>query len=174
MPRKGFRIAAERPCLPVTPWRAGPYARRRFVRIGTVFVGQSKSGKSRHVVLTDEGQRFFATLTAGRPADTLVLTNAGGKAWAPSHQIRLMAEACSAARITDGSFHILRHTAASHLVMAGVPLNVVAHNLGHSSTLMTERHYAHLAPSYVAETIRKFARTVCTVDVSNFFSISLV
>jgi integrase len=34
---------------------------------GTVFVGQSKSGKARHVVLTDEGQRFFETLTAGRP-----------------------------------------------------------------------------------------------------------
>ena len=133
---------------------------------GTVFVAESKSGKSRHVVLTDEGQRFFETLTAGRPADTLVLTNASGMVWAPSHQIRLMAEACSAARITDGSFHILRHTAASHLVMAGVPLNVVAHNLGHSSTLMTERHYAHLAPSYVAETIRKFAPTFGTVDES--------
>jgi integrase len=134
---------------------------------GTVFVGQSKSGKSRHVVLTAEGQRFFETLTAGRPPDTLVLTNAGGMAWAPSHQIRLMAEACSAARITDGSFHILRHTAASHLVMSGVPLNVVAHNLGHSSTLMTERHYSHLAPSYIAETIRKFAPTFGTGDESN-------
>jgi hypothetical protein len=31
---------------------------------GTVFVGQSKSGKARHVVLTDEGQRFFESLTA--------------------------------------------------------------------------------------------------------------
>src|ERR1700730_12928237 len=28
---------------------------------GTVFVGQSKSGKARHVVLTDEGRRFFET-----------------------------------------------------------------------------------------------------------------
>jgi integrase len=139
---------------------------------GTVFVGQSKSGKARHVVLTDEGQRFFETLTAGRPADTLVLTNASGMVWAPSHQIRLMAEACSAARITDGSFHILRHTAASHLVMAGVPLNVVAHNLGHSSTLMTERHYAHLAPSYVAETIRKFAPSFGTADESNVVPIA--
>jgi integrase len=139
---------------------------------GTVFVAESKSGKSRHVVLTDEGQRFFETLTAGRPADTLVLTNASGMVWAPSHQIRLMAEACSAARITDGSFHILRHTAASHLVMAGVPLNVVAHNLGHSSTLMTERHYAHLAPSYVAETIRKFSPSFGTADDSNIVPIA--
>jgi hypothetical protein len=41
------------------------------------------------------------------------------------------------------------------MVMAGVPLNVVAHNLGHADTRMTEKHYAHLAPSYIAETIRR-------------------
>ena len=38
--------------------------------------------------------------------------------------------------------------------MNGVPLQVVAHNLGHADTRMVERHYAHLAPSYVAQTIR--------------------
>jgi integrase len=32
---------------------------------GTVFVGQSKSGKARHVVLAEEGRRFFETLTVG-------------------------------------------------------------------------------------------------------------
>ena len=26
--------------------------------------------------------------------------------------------------------------------------------MGHSDTRMTEKHYAHLAPSYVADTIR--------------------
>ena len=109
---------------------------------GTVFVGQSKSGKARHVVLTDEGRRFFETLTAGRPGDALMLTHADGLAWGPSHQIRPMAEACRAARIKPAAgFHILRHTSASHLVMSGVPLNVVAHNLGHADTRMTERHY---------------------------------
>lgn len=125
---------------------------------GTIFVGQSKSGKARHVVLTDEGRRFFEILTAGCPGDALMLGHADGSAWGPSHQIRPMAEACRAARITPAAgFHILRHTSASHLVMSGVPLNVVAQNLGHADTRMTERHYAHLAPSYMAETIRKFA-----------------
>jgi hypothetical protein len=32
---------------------------------------------------------------------------------------------------------------------------VIAHQLGHSDTRMTERHYAHLAPNYVAEKIRE-------------------
>jgi integrase len=140
---------------------------------GTVFVGQSKSGKARHVVLTDEGRRFFETLTAGRPGDALMLTHADGSAWGPSHQIRPMAEACRGARIEPAAgFHILRHTAASHLVMSGVPLNVVAHNLGHADTRMTEKHYAHLAPSYLAETIRKFAPTFGTGDESNVVPIA--
>jgi len=92
---------------------------------GTVFVGKSKSGKARHVVLTDEGRRFFETLTAGLVGEALMLT-LSGEQWRPSKQVSLMTKACNAASITGGSFHTLRHTAASHLVMSGVPLNVVA------------------------------------------------
>ena len=140
---------------------------------GTVFVGQSKSGKARHVVLTDEGRRFFEMLTVGRPGDALMLAHADGLGWGASHQIRPMAEACWAARIEPSAgFHILRHTAASHLVMSGVPLNVVAHNLGHADTRMTERHYSHLAPSYIAETIRKFAPEFGTAGDSNVVPIA--
>jgi len=38
--------------------------------------------------------------------------------------------------------------------MGGVPLIVVAKNLGHADTKMVEKHYGHLAPSYVADAIR--------------------
>jgi hypothetical protein len=31
---------------------------------------------------------------------------------------------------------------------------VVAKNLGHTDTRMVEKHYGHLAPSYIAEAIR--------------------
>jgi hypothetical protein len=40
------------------------------------------------------------------------------------------------------------------LVMRGVPMGVIAEQLGHADTRMTEKHYAHLAPSYIADTIR--------------------
>ena len=43
------------------------------------------------------------------------------------------------------------------MVRKGAPLMVVAHALGHADTRMAEKHYAHLAPSYVAETIRRMA-----------------
>jgi integrase len=49
--------------------------------------------------------------------------------------------------------------------MRGVPLGVIAEQLGHAGTRMTEKHYAHLAPSYVADTIRAhFPRFGITVD----------
>ena len=36
----------------------------------------------------------------------------------------------------------------------GCPMAVIAKQLGHADTRMTEKHYAHLAPNYVADTIR--------------------
>lgn len=124
---------------------------------GTVLVSKSKSARARHVVLTDGGQSFFKQITAGRPSDDLMLTHTDGSPWKSSHQGRPIAEACKAARITPAGFHTLRHTYASYLVMSGAPLSVIAHNLGHAGIKMLEAHYGHLAPSYVAEMIRKFS-----------------
>jgi hypothetical protein len=41
--------------------------------------------------------------------------------------------------------------------MAGVPLLVVARNLGHSDTRMVEKHYGHLAQTFITDAIRKGA-----------------
>ena len=66
-----------------------------------------------------------------------------------------MLDACSRAKIAPAiSFHILRHTFGATLAMRGVPMAVIAEQLGHADTRMTEKHYAHLAPSYVASTFR--------------------
>jgi integrase len=125
---------------------------------GTVAIRQSKSGKPRHVVLTKEGQRLFAQWCAGRPGSALLFTKANGQAWEKSAQARPMREACARVRIEPRiNFHGLRHTWASLSVKAGMPLMIVARNLGHSDTRMCERHYAHLAPSFEAKTIRKHA-----------------
>jgi len=48
--------------------------------------------------------------------------------------------------------------------MRGVPMQVIAKQLGHADTRMTERHYAHLSPSYVADTIRASFPTLGIVD----------
>jgi integrase len=125
---------------------------------GTLAIRKSKSGKSRHVVLTDEGVALFNQLTTDKAGNALILPRPDGSPWGQSHQIRPMADAGEAAKIKPAaSFHILRHTWASHAVMNGVPLMVVAKNLGHADTRMVEKHYGHLAPSYVADAIRSGA-----------------
>ena len=140
---------------------------------GTLAIRQTKSGKPRHVMLTDEGAAFFKAVCTGRKGRELMLRKASGAAWGASHQIRLMREACRGAKITPAiSFHGLRHTWASHAIMNGAPLMVVARNLGHADTRMVERHYGHLAPSYIADAIRaaapkfgiKPARKVVSID----------
>ncbi len=125
---------------------------------GTVAVQETKSGMPRHVVLGEDGQTFFDTITAGRPADAPMFSRANGGRWGKSHQTRPLLEACKRARIKPAvSFHVMRHSYASHLVMNGAPLQVVAQNLGHKDTRMVEKHYAHLQPSYVADAIRAAA-----------------
>ena len=107
------------------------------------------------MVLTDEGVIFFRQLTAGRAGSEIMLCKTNGQAWRASHQLRPTAQACQHAKIDPPiSFHALRHALASHAVMNGVPLLVVAKNLGHADTRMVEKHYGHLAPSYIADAIR--------------------
>jgi integrase len=52
---------------------------------GTVAVRRSKSGKARHVVLTDEGVLFFRQLAAGHASSEIMLCKANGEAWRASH-----------------------------------------------------------------------------------------
>jgi integrase len=127
------------------------------VDAGTLAIWQSKSGKPRHIVLTDEGAAFFEQLCAGRAAGELMLPRSDGSQWGRSHQQPKMLAACKRAKIEPAGIHTLRHTWASLAVMAGMPLMIVAKNLGHSSTRMIEKHYGHLAPSYVVDEIRKNA-----------------
>lgn len=135
---------------------------------GTIAIRQSKSGKTRHIVLTDDGAEFFRWLTIGRAGSEFMFVKESGEAWLRSHQAEPMREANKRAAIDPPiSFHILRHTWASHAVMNEVPLIVVAKNLGHKDTRMVEKHYGHLAPSYVADAIRAGAPRFGPVEQSN-------
>ena len=121
----------------------------------TLAIRQSKSGKPRHVVLTEEGAAFFRRHCAGRSGHELMFRHGDGGVWQKSEQSRPMAEACTNGKIKPAiSFHVLRHTWASLAIMNGTPLMVVAKNLGHADTRMVEKHYGHLASSFIADAIR--------------------
>jgi len=57
--------------------------------------------------------------------------------------------ACDRAGLSDVTPHVLRHTAASWMAMAGVPMLEISRYLGHSSVAVTERVYAKLHPDYL-------------------------
>jgi len=135
---------------------------------GTVRVRSSKSGRPRHVVLPREGLDFITGLAAGKPGSARLFLRSNGKPWAKSEQQRPLATACKAGRIDPPvNFHGLRHTYASRLAMRNVPLAVIAAQLGHSDTRMVEKHYGHLSPGYVADTVRAAFGTLGIVDPSN-------
>jgi integrase len=140
---------------------------------GTLRVRASKSGRPRHVVLTQEGRDFVAQLAIGKPGSMRLFLRSNGKRWAKSEQQRPLSAACAAARIDPAvNFHSLRHTYASRLAMRGAPLAVIAKQLGHADTRMVEKHYGHLAPSYVADTVRAAFGALGIVDQSNVVQIA--
>ena len=111
-----------------------------------------------HAHLTAEAQLFFREACAGKRGSDLIFTHADGQPWGKSHQDVPMREASRGARIHPPiSFNVARHSFASLSVMAGCPLMVVAECLGHVDARMVQKHYGHLAPSFVAEQIRKAA-----------------
>jgi integrase len=78
-----------------------------------------------------------------------------------------MRAACAVAGIKPLGIHQLRHTWASLTVMAGVPLLVIADNLGHADTRMVEKHYGHLTESYMDQAIARGAPRFGAVSPSN-------
>lgn len=72
--------------------------------------------------------------------------------------------AVKAAGLEGVSPHVLRHSAAVHMVEAGIPMQEIAQMLGHSNTTVTFRTYARYSPT----ALRKAA------DVLDFTSVRSV
>lgn len=140
---------------------------------GTITVRLSKAGKPRHVVLAAEGKALFEQLTAGLAPQDVIFRRDDGGPWGASHQPRTLEQVSRVAKLDPPTtFHILRHTYASSLAMKGVPMGVFAAQLGHADTRMTEKHYAPMAPSYVADTVRAALPGLGIIDETNVVNLT--
>lgn len=106
-------------------------------------VGSPKSGRAREVPLS---RQALEELKAQRHLrGELVFCDGDGKRLTQDQVEKPLRLACEKAGLRRVTWHVLRHSFASHLVMRGVPLKAVQELLGHASMEMTMR-YAHLAP----------------------------
>jgi integrase len=136
------------------------------LRAGTVRLAETKGGQPRDCYLEGEGLALFRQHSLGKAGDANVFPAPDGGTWTDSTQIRRMALACEAGNVIPrATFHDLRRTYGARLALAGVPMAVIAQALGHKDERITRRHYAHLSPSYVADTVRQHAAGLGIVPV---------
>jgi integrase len=113
-----------------------------------VYLTETKNGTLRVVALNVLAVQVLKSLPVGEPG-TLVFPDVDA-ACLSVYTRRVFASV----GIMDASFHSLRHTAASWLVMEGVDLYAVGRILGHKTPRMTQR-YAHLSPGFMATAVNK-------------------
>lgn len=137
----------------------------------TLWLAETKSSTPRPVYLDDEGVNLLETMTAGKKPSALIFPRPDGKAWSASQQARPIDEACRKGKVERATFHDLRRSYGARLARAGVPMAVIAEAMGHKDERITRKHYAHLAPSYVSETVRAAVSGLGIVAKSNVRSI---
>lgn len=103
----------------------------------------TKNNRIRHIPLDTDVYEF---LFRRKQSTGSVFSDSGGRPFTHDRLSYRLANVCRKAGLRKVTWHVLRHTFASHLAMRGVPLHVVQTLLGHSTITMTMR-YAHVAPS---------------------------
>lgn len=113
-----------------------------------VYLTETKNGTLRVLALNGLAVQVLKSLPDGNPGE-LVFPEVNA-----AHLSVYTRRVFASVGIKDASFHSLRHTAASWLVMEGVDLYAVGRILGHKTPRMTQR-YAHLSPGFMAAAVNK-------------------
>lgn len=117
---------------------------------GFILLDITKNGERREIPINDTLKSILQGITRRLDIPFVFYDNKSGK---PYQDIkRSFATAVRRSKIHDFKFHDLRHTFASHLIMAGIDLTTVKELLGHKDIKMTMR-YAHLAPSHKVKAV---------------------
>jgi site-specific recombinase XerD len=131
-------------------WNCVDFQRRQLT------VPRSKNGETRHVPLNDAAIGALRTAEKFKNGSPYVFLNDDGtrlrtpRFWFHAAVVN--------AGLKDFTWHCLRHTFASRLVMAGVDLRTVQELMGHKTIQMTVR-YAHLAPHHQLAAVQRLCDT---------------
>ena len=107
-------------------------------------VGAGKTGR-RDVFLSSEALSLFEQLCTGQAKTQYVFLRSDGTPWAKSQHRHYFAQAVARAGLDPATnFYSLRHSYVSHALKSGIPMQLLAENVG-TSVLMIEKHYGKFA-----------------------------
>ena len=123
---------------------------------GILTIPLSKSGKTRHVILSEAAQSILQNLSTWTYSPFLFPSplNAGQPLQGRNFVVKVYEPALNQAGIQGATWHTLRHTFASRAVMAGVDIRSIQELMGHSTITMTMR-YTHLSPTHLRTAVNK-------------------
>jgi len=130
-----------------TQWEAIDFKNR------IIMIPKSKTGEVRYVRMNSRVDAILSAMKGCSLGVGDVFSLRSPRSW--------FEPAVKAAGIKDFSWHCLRHTFISRLVMAGVDLRTVQELAGHKNIAMTCR-YAHLAPGHQQTAVEKLVEPSAT------------
>ena len=125
----------------------------REIRVRPKADWETKTKDSRNVPMNERAFEILVNLRKRTKKEKTVFVNSIGNPFKPDDLYSKFKPLLKGLGI-DGNVHTLRHTFASHLVMAGVDLATVGQLLGHKD-ISTTMIYAHLAPEHVKKAVDK-------------------
>jgi hypothetical protein len=148
-------------------WRGGfqpPSEFRSFAEaIFSQLLPRSKHGERRHIPMNSVLRAILGSLTRFDDCPYV---------FRPGTPDKWFTALCRAAEILDFTWHCLRHTFASRLVMAGVDIRTVQELLGHKSIVTTMR-YAHLVPKHQADAVEQLTASSATATATKTSELSI-
>jgi integrase len=130
---------------------------------GFILLDRTKNGERREIPISETVKNVLQAIVRRLDVSYIFYEASSGS---PYRNVqRSFNSALKRAKIRDFRFHDLRHTFASHLVMAGVDLTTIRELLGHKTLTMTLR-YAHLAPSHKVKAMELLNETLTGTPTS--------
>ena len=124
-----------------------------------IVIHDTKNGDRRSLPLTGHAFDLIKRMSTLRRIDTDLLFNSYRNALQPMTIRGHWCKALDEAKVSDFTFHDLRHSAASYLAMNGASLAEIAEVLGHRSFDMVKR-YAHLSEQHTVNVVTKMNKAV--------------
>ncbi len=113
-------------------------------------ITSTKSNRIRYVDMTRE---VFTCLRSRKKSKGFVFSDDEDNHFSMRRINDVLTKLCKDSGFRKITVHALRHTFASHLAMAGAPLQAIQGLLGHSD-IQTTMRYAHLSQSVYKDTIK--------------------